>query len=139
MDALTHVEEWEKAGIHFHLVDFGGQAVNSSTPMGMMMLTMLAGFAAFERDLIAERATAALRHKKAQGEVYNHPPYGFDAVDGKLVPNVSEQRVITEMTRLRARLNMSYHEIADRLSQLDISTKRGGQWQAQTVINILNR
>jgi DNA invertase Pin-like site-specific DNA recombinase len=78
-DALNHVEEWAKAGISLHLVDMGGQSVNTDTSMGKMMVTMLAGFAEFERNMIAERTTAALRHKKAHGEVYNHVPYGYRA------------------------------------------------------------
>jgi site-specific DNA recombinase len=138
VDALTHVEEWARDGVHFHLVDLGGQSVNTSTPMGMMLLTMLAGFAAFERDLIAERTSAALRHKKADGEVYNHPPYGYSAENGHLVLKGAEQAVIVRMERLRG-LGLSYNEIADTLNQDSVPTERGGSWAAQTVLNILSR
>ena len=35
-----------------HLLDMGGMALNTGTAMGRMWLTMLAGFAEFERNLM---------------------------------------------------------------------------------------
>src|SRR5215472_16708402 len=136
VDALSHVEEWEQAGISLHLVDMGGQSVNTGSSMGKMMLTMLAGFAEFERNMIAERTTAALRHKKAHGEAYNHAPYGFNAEDGKLIPDAAEQAVIARMATLRAD-GVSYNRIADALNADAVPTKQGGIWRSQTVKNIL--
>jgi DNA invertase Pin-like site-specific DNA recombinase len=141
VDALTHVEEWEQAGISLHLVDMGGQSMNTGSSIGKMLLTMLAGFAEFERNMIAERTTAALRHKKATGKVYNHVPFGFDAQDGELVPNASEQAVISRMILLRvSHYKMSYNEIANVLNSDSVPTKTpGASWGAQTVYNIINR
>lgn len=137
VDALTHAEEWEQAGISLHLVDMGrGQSFNTGSSMGKMMLTMLAGFAEFERNMIAERTTAALRHKKAHGKIYNHVPYGYRAHDGNLIPDATEQAVITTMTALRGR-GTSYNEIANALNGDGVPTKLGGSWGSQTVKNIL--
>src|ERR1700730_1317655 len=44
-DALTRIDEWEKAGVHLHLVDMGGVSLDTASSMGRMLLTMLAGFA----------------------------------------------------------------------------------------------
>jgi DNA invertase Pin-like site-specific DNA recombinase len=138
-DALSHVEEWEQAGISLHLVDMGGQSINTGSSMGKMMLTMLAGFAEFERNLIAERTSAALNYKKRSGRVYNHTPYGYRAQDGDLVAEPSEMAVIATMTNLRAE-GVSYNEIAAMLNSQGVPTKRpGASWAAQTVHNILNR
>jgi len=136
VDALAHVEEWEEAGIALHLVDMGGQSVNTGTSMGKMLITMLAGFAEFERNMIAERTTAALSYKRRNGEVYNHAPYGSDVQDGKLVPNAEEQAVIARMANWR-KLGTSYNEIALTLNAEGVSTKRNGKWGSQTVKNIL--
>jgi DNA invertase Pin-like site-specific DNA recombinase len=142
-DALVHVEEWEQAGISLHLVDMGGQSINTGTSMGKMLITMLAGFAEFERNMIAERTTAALRHKKSHGEVYGHVPYGQMVRDGKLVPDPTEQAVIARMKVLRAirksekKVLTSYKEIADVLNAEGIPTKHNGVWAQQTVKNIL--
>jgi len=64
-DALHTTEAWDKQGISLHFVDMGGMAVDTSSAMGRMMLTMLAGFAQFERDLCADRTKSALKHKKS--------------------------------------------------------------------------
>jgi DNA invertase Pin-like site-specific DNA recombinase len=61
VDALSHVEEWDEAGISLHLVDLGGMAVNTGSSMGKMLITMLAGWAEFERNIISERTATALQ------------------------------------------------------------------------------
>src|SRR5262249_43776754 len=136
VDALSHVEQWEQAGISLHLVDMGGQSVNTGSSMGKMLITMLAGFAEFERNMIAERTTAALAHKKAHGEVYNHAPYGFNSEDGVLVPDAAEQAVIASIVSLRSN-GASYRSIADTLNGEGIRGKQGGTWGQQTVKNVL--
>lgn len=136
VDALNHVEEWEQAGISLHLVDMGGQSINTGSSMGKMMLTMLAGFAEFERNMISERTTAALNYKKRHGMVYNHVPFGYMAEDGNLVALAAEQAVIVRMTTLRGQ-GTSYNEIANILNSAEVPTKQGGTWRSQTIKNIL--
>jgi hypothetical protein len=41
--------------VALHLIDSGGQTINTKSPMGHMMLTVMAGRAELERNLIAER------------------------------------------------------------------------------------
>jgi len=76
-DALAQTGIWDKPGITLHLIDVGGQAINTSSAMGRMFLTMMAGFAELERNLIAERTTAAMAHKKSKLQVYAPTPLGF--------------------------------------------------------------
>jgi len=77
----------------------GGQSVNTGSSMGKMLITMLAGFAGFERNMIAERTTAALAYKKAHGEVYNHTPFGFTSLANHAEKYVSDVRETTQLTR----------------------------------------
>src|SRR5262249_54052461 len=93
-DALRQTRVWDKAGIELHLIDVGGQAVNTGSAMGRMFLTLMAGFAELERNLIAERTTAVLAHKKEEGRVYNHEPFGFRRDGDKLVPVVKEMKIV---------------------------------------------
>lgn len=136
-DALHTTEAWDKQGISLHFVDMGGMAVDTSSAMGRMMLTMLAGFAQFERDLCAERTKSALKHKKTKREVYSPVPLGFVQVGKQLVADASEQAIISTIQALRA-AGKSLRAIAAELTQGGIKTKKGGNWYASTIKAILD-
>jgi site-specific DNA recombinase len=135
-DALATTKAWDKAGVALHLIDLGGQSMNTASAMGRMMLTMMAGFAEMERSLIAERTRAALSHKKAIGEVYGRLPYGYDDQEGRLVPLDDEQIVVSEIKQMR-NAKMTYRAIASELNERGIIGKRGGQFYASTIRGIV--
>ena len=136
-DALHTTEAWDKQGISVHFVDMGGTAVDTSSAMGRMMLTMLAGFAQFESDLCAERTKSALKHKKAKREVYSPVPLGFVQVGKQLVADASEQAIVATIQALRA-AGKSLRAIASELTQRGMKTKKGGNWYASTIKAILD-
>jgi len=137
VDALSVTNEWDKAGVALHLVDMGGQSMNTASAMGRMMLTMMAGFAQFERDLISERTVAALQHKKAHGRVYGPVPFGKDRNGDALEVNEDELSIL-EKIRLWREQGLSYWKIAGRLNSQGIRGKGGGQWYAASVRYVLN-
>ena len=137
VDALSTTAEWDKQGIALHLVDMGGQSLNTGSAMGRMMLTMMAGFAQFERDLTAERTTAALAHKKLNSQAYSPTPYGKDRDGERLTENAQEQGIINKMRELRDN-GSSLRGIADHLNSNGIKSKQGKQWYASSVGYILN-
>jgi DNA invertase Pin-like site-specific DNA recombinase len=136
IDCLTTVHAWDLANVALHLVDHGGQSINTKTAVGRMFLTMLAGFAEMERRLTAERITAALRHKKGQRKAYGPTPYGFDREGDRLVLNPVEQKVIQQMRRWR-QAGRTLAWIADTLTRRGIPAKRRGRWNAYGVRYIL--
>ena len=86
-DALNQTKAWDKAGVALHLVDMGGQALNTASAMGRFFLNVMAGFAELERNLIAERTELALSHKKAHLVAYAPTPYGYNRVGDNLTEN----------------------------------------------------
>lgn len=136
-DALHQTKAWDKAGITLHLVDMGGQSLNTSSAMGRMMLTMMAGFAEMERSLIAERTEQALQHKKKHLEAYSPTPYGFDREMDTLKENSMEQATVKQIKAWRA-AGWSLRKIADALNHQGVPAKNGGRWYASTVKYILN-
>lgn len=126
-DALNQTRDWDRAGIAMHLVDVGGQTINTSTAMGRMFLTMMAGFAELERNLVSERTTAALRHKKANGlKTGGSLPYGWKlAADGKhLERDEDEQEAVTVARGMRT-MGASFFKIAEHLGALGYQTRTG--------------
>lgn len=137
VDALSTTAEWDKRGIALHLVDMGGQSLNTGSAIGRMMLTMMAGFAQFERDLTAERTTAALAHKKANSAAYSPTPYGKNRRGDVLTDNHEEKNIIGKMKALRED-GFTLRGIADLLNTKGINTKQGKTWHASTVSYILS-
>ena len=62
-DCLATVEAWDRAGVALHVVDLGGNAIDTTSAAGRFMLVVLAGAAEMERNLIRERTKAALAVK----------------------------------------------------------------------------
>lgn len=69
---------------------------DGTDPAAKLMRTIIDAFAEYERLIIGARTKAALAVKKTKAERIGGIPYGFSDVDGKLVPNEDEQRVIIE-------------------------------------------
>ena len=112
------------------------QHIDLATPHGRAMAQIGAVFAELERSLIAERTTEALTELRHQGRAWNHPPFGWDAVDGHLVANPGEQGTLTRIRELRDS-GLSYHRVAASLDSEGHSTKRGGPWRAASVRVVL--
>lgn len=136
-DALHQTKSWDRAGVALHLLDLGGQAINTASAMGRFFLNMMAGFAELERNIIAERTTFALAHKKNSKQVYSQTPYGFDRAGDKLIPNHQEQQIISQIRKWHRR-GWSLRKIANQLNSREIPTKKsGGKWHASTIRAII--
>ncbi len=156
-DCLTTVEKWERSGVALHVVDLGGNAIDTASAAGRFMLVVLAGAAEMERNLIRERTKAAMDQKRRrQEQISPSAPYGYrfvlDRVEDRIVQGrrvdhpiyrlaseQHEQQVIVEILTMRER-DVSYQKIADALTQRGIPTKRGnGTWNQATIRGILKR
>jgi len=135
-DALRQTREWDRAGVVLHLVDLGGTSLSTGSAMGRMFLTLMAGCAELERNLVSERTVSVLSHKKQQGRVYNHPPFGFGRIGDRLVPLLDEMAVV-HLIRERREDGWSLGMIAEALNSDNVSTKNSARWYARTVKNIL--
>jgi DNA invertase Pin-like site-specific DNA recombinase len=136
-DALRETKAWDRAGIALHLVDMGGASMSTTSAIGRMMLTMMAGYAEFERNIIAERTASALQHKKAHRQVYSHIPYGFVRSGNSLEPLEAEQGIISRIKLCRAE-GWTLTRIATVLNSDGIPTKHGRKWFPQTVKDVLD-
>lgn len=136
-DALGQTKAWDRAGITLHLVDMGGASLNTTSAMGRMLLTCMAGFAELERNLVSDRTCLSLKYKRLHREVYNHAPYGFEIVGKTLVENQAELAIV-DLMRERRDDGWSLAMIATALNEDHVPTKMNGRWHARTVKNILD-
>lgn len=113
--------------------------VDTTTPQGYMILTVMSAVAKLERDIINERTQGGRRAKaESGGYAFGSPRFGQEAVDGELIANESEQKAI-EVIRRHRRSGKSYGKVADFLNSQGIPTKRGKQWSAMQVQRICDR
>ena len=61
---------------------------------------MMAAFAEFERNLISERTSAALQHKKIHLQPYAQLPFGFDRQGNVLVVNEFELDMVRQIAAM---------------------------------------
>jgi DNA invertase Pin-like site-specific DNA recombinase len=67
---LSTVTHWRDQGIHFKSLS---ESLDTSSPHGKMIFTVMAAFAELERDMISERTRHALAVKKSNGKVLGRP------------------------------------------------------------------
>ena len=91
---------------------------------------------AWEREAIGERTASVLQHKKREGQVFNHTPFGFLRDGATLLPLPDEQATVRRIFSARSE-GQSLREIAAELNAGGIATKACGHWHASTVRNIL--
>ena len=135
-DALNQTRAWDRAGIALHLVDMGGQTLNTATAMGRVFLTMTAAFAELERNLVSERTQAALLYKKSKRLVYGAIPYGFSRYGDALQVIDLEFGMVRQIQDWHAG-GWPLRKIADALNAGRVRTKHERRWHASTVRYIL--
>ncbi|MBA7491475.1 hypothetical protein ES702_02021 [subsurface metagenome] len=134
LDLLTLVEEiFKPSNVQFHSIT---EKIDTSTAQGKFFLTVTGAMAQMERDLISERTREALRYKISQGENVGSPPLGFLAEDKKL-SEIAKELEVVECIKSLKRKGLSLRQIANRLNEKGIPTKRAGKWYAGTVRYIL--
>lgn len=137
-DALTTKRQWDAVDVAVHILDFNGSALDTTTSAGKFTFTMLTGVAEFEANRITERIRESKAYRAKNGLVVARERYGTRHVKGRVVEDELEAKALDEIQKLRAAgLNLS--EIARRLTQTGVKSKRGGAWHPYTVSRLLAR
>lgn len=110
------------------------EQLDTRTPAGRLMLTLLGALAQMEREQIGERTRTALRYKQSRQERTGGVPLGFREAPegGAMLPVPREMKTVARALALRD-AGVSYRGIADTLREEGHPTKNGGQWAAYTV------
>ncbi len=113
--------------------------VDTSTPSGLMILTVMAAVASLERAIITERTQGGRKAKAEEGGyAYGSPKFGQKSVDGELAADEDEIQTI-DLIRRHHKSGKSQRKIAEYLNKNGVKSKRGGNWTGGTVGKILSR
>lgn len=73
-DLLRIVEDLERRKVALRVLSMGGQEIDTRSPTGRLMLTMLGAVAEFERSLMLERQKEGIAAAKADGRYKGRAP-----------------------------------------------------------------
>ena len=110
--------------------------LNNEDKIGSLIVNIMSSINEFEVENIRERIRDVKREKKNKGLVSGRLMYGYDDVNGRLVKNDDEMKVISRIKGLRSR-GYSWSKISDRLNNDGVKSKYGGKWYMSSVYNMM--
>jgi site-specific DNA recombinase len=131
--------KWLIDELHEHGVEFAAadQQFDTSDPAGLLTLHVLGSFAQFEREILVERIKESQVERLKMSDWSCGPvPFGYRKVDGKLVEEPDEAKVVRRMfeTFLKRK---SIRGIVTRLNEEGVRTRRGNLWSGFVVKQML--
>lgn len=112
VDGLTVIKYFNTNNITFSIMNLGGNIIDTSTPIGEMVITMFLAIGRLEKETTRDRVKKALNHRKDNLKVYSgKTPYGF-RVDGKDLIPVKEEMENVKLIYLMKQRRRSYRDIS---------------------------
>ncbi len=123
VDLVGIVDRSNREGWRLILLDLD---LDTATPQGRLVVTIMAGMAEFERALISERQKESHAHRRDEGQVWGRTAG----------PRTNPHTV--QMIKAQRANGLTLQQIADTLTETGVPTPRGGKWWPGTVSHILN-
>ncbi|MGZ2403034.1 recombinase family protein [Rhizobium ruizarguesonis] len=95
---LTALEEFDHLGVRFISVQ---DQIDTASPMGRAMFTIIGAMAELESSLISERVTAGMRAAKSRGKQLGRPPVS--------------PHIVAEIERLAVETDLSVRQIEEKI------------------------
>lgn len=113
------------------------ERLDTGTPVGRLLRTVLSAIAEFERDLIGERTSTGLSVRARGGkQTGGKAPYGYRWEDKLLVVVSHEKEIVVRIFTDYCR-GMSQRAIIRSLKADGVPTRRGGGWHQSAIVRIL--
>jgi len=113
------------------------ESLDTTTATGRFVLRMFASLAELERDNIVERTTSGRNERgKVDGDRGGRLPMGYTRSDEGPIIVADEADIVRQVFELR-QSGIVLTAIADEMNKRGITTRRGGQWHASSVRQIL--
>ena len=133
-ECLALVRELNGLGID---LIFEKENLRTDRSEGELLLSILASLAESESRSISLNCRWAVQKRFQNGSFkLSRPPYGYDLRDGQLYRNPREAEIVHYIFS-RVVAGDGTPTIARALNERGIPTKRGGQWQAGTLLSMI--
>jgi site-specific DNA recombinase len=132
-DVIEFMDLLKKNDIKFFSIK---ENLNNEDKIGSLILNIMSSINEFEVENIRERIRDVKREKRKNGLVYGRLMYGYDNVNGELVKNEEELRVVKRIKNLRSR-GWSWRRISVKLNEDGIGSKEGKVWYDGSLYNMM--
>ncbi|MBT9288756.1 recombinase family protein [Prosthecodimorpha staleyi] len=92
------VRDLDAKGVGLRVLSLGGEVVDTKSATGKLILTIFAGFAQFEREMMLERQREGIAKAKAEGKYLGRKPTAR-AKAGEAVRLHQEGKTVTEIAK----------------------------------------
>ncbi|MEB5782435.1 recombinase family protein [Staphylococcus pseudoxylosus] len=131
-DLMTLLDTFEAQGVSFRSAT---EVFDTTSAIGKLFITLVGAMAEWERSTITERTTQGRRVATEKGIYTTTPPFYYDKIDGKLVPN--EKREIVEYMVKRAKEGVSIRGITEELNNSVYNSPKNKRWDKSVVHHAL--
>ena len=132
-DVITFLDYLKSNGKTFYSIK---ENIGNDDKIGSLIMNLLSSINEFEVETIRERIKDVKREKKSKGLVYGREMYGFDNVEGKIIKNDNEFKIIKRVKNLRSR-GWSWRRISNKFNEEGIKSKGGGLWYDGSLYNMM--
>ena len=112
---------------------FEKENIDTGKMEGELLLSILSSLAESESHSISENEIWSIQKRFRNGTFkISYPPYGYDYIDGDMVVNPEQSEIVKRIFDMVLSGN-STAEIARKLNEEGIPTRRGGSWTGHTI------
>lgn len=113
------------------------ESIDTESAVGMLIFQVLSAFSQFEREIIAERTTCALSHRRSKGiKISRHAPVGFEFQGDKVVECPREQEAIRFVREMRLN-GATLYRIQKAMFDAGYIGRGGKLWSVATIRKML--
>lgn len=114
------------------------EEIDTSTPVGRLLRTVLSAVAEFERDLGRERTSAGIGSRARTGQPWGEPAYGYTkGAAGRWIAEPAETAIVRRIYAEYVDRGGTYSGVAQWLNAEGIKSRRGGRWTPTVVKRLL--
>ena len=136
MDCLAILRELREMGV---TVYFEKENIDTARSADEMMIAVMGGLAQEESNSISRNVRWSLRRRMAAGALgVARVPYGYDKVNGALIVNEEQAKVVRRIFLLYGR-GMGARSIANMLNAEELPSPTGGLWNNGTIFKMLSQ
>lgn len=133
-DCLEMVRHLSKINVS---ILFEKENIDTAHMSSELMLSILSSIAESESKSLSQNIKWSAKRRFEEGTyVIATPPYGYNNIDGKMIVNKEEAKIVKEIFNM-ALSGIGAYTIANKLDQNNIPPRKGTNWSGASVRDIL--